>query len=305
MSKGEKRIYNREKGGSVETVFARASTPVAPPCLTLTVVYGISSDPSYDVTRTDSGRRGYVALRNLEGEGLLKLKGSAPLLLRREGLVFFRNAEIERYFCSAESWNFWWFEFECGGELDFPLDTALELSLDPGERQAFKTCLGMLREDSPLSTPLASLAFSQLYHLWVKRDRERSEPYSPYRDGIFRAIERMQSHLKEPFRVGEAASQLGLGERRFHQIFKAIVGETPKRYFEGLRGEAAEDFLARSSFSVADIAERLGYSSPYHFSRAFSKFRALSPSAYRKSRSSSPRQAQPSPDPGTSKESLA
>jgi len=251
--------------------------------MALKVVYGISSDPSYDVTRTDSGRRGYVALRSLEGEGILHIKGRSPLRLRGEGLVFFLNAEIERYFCSAETWNFWWFEFEYESELDFPLDTALELSLDASERQAFKTCLGMLREDNLFSTPLASLALSQLYRLWVKRDREGREPYSPYREGVFRAIERMQSHLREPFRVGEAASLLGLGERRFQQIFKAIAGETPKRYFEALRGEAAEDFLSRSSFSVADIAERLGYSSSYHFSKAFSKYRGLSPTAYRKS----------------------
>ena len=68
---------------------------------------------------------------------------------------------------------------------------------------------------------------------------------------------------------------------RFRQVFAALTGQAPKRFYDGLRLEYGRGLLRLGIHKVADVAERLGFSSPFHFSRAFKKHFGKPPSEFR------------------------
>ncbi len=69
--------------------------------------------------------------------------------------------------------------------------------------------------------------------------------------------------------VTALARAAGLSRSRLSERFVLAFGEPPMRWLRRLRMEAASAALAGGSFSVAQIAERLGYSSESAFRKAY------------------------------------
>lgn len=72
----------------------------------------------------------------------------------------------------------------------------------------------------------------------------------------------------------------GCGYENFRKFFKAELGISPHRYRIRRRLDAACALLGNSGLSIAAIAERLGYSSPYEFSAQFKRHLGCPPSEY-------------------------
>lgn len=79
--------------------------------------------------------------------------------------------------------------------------------------------------------------------------------------------------------TSEALAEVaGMSRSRFMQIFADIVGVSPGVYMTGWHMQIAQDAL-RSGNSIKDIARRSGFSSSAAFSRAFSRYFDVSPTA--------------------------
>lgn len=62
----------------------------------------------------------------------------------------------------------------------------------------------------------------------------------------------------------------------FHRIFRAHVGETPKEYISRVRLDNAKELLQKG-YTVSAVAEAVGISSPFSFSRFFKEKTGYSP----------------------------
>lgn len=78
-------------------------------------------------------------------------------------------------------------------------------------------------------------------------------------------------------RIGVSRSVLA---RRFHQV----VGEPPMAFLTRWRMALAADWICEPDASVGEVAERLGYSTPFAFSTVFKRVRGISPMAHRSHR---------------------
>jgi transcriptional regulator GlxA family with amidase domain len=78
------------------------------------------------------------------------------------------------------------------------------------------------------------------------------------------------------------AHQACLSRRRFSQVFREVTGSSPKSYYDTLRLGMAKEMLRTTSLSLIQIAERFGFSSSFHFSKAFRHHFGVPPSEYRK-----------------------
>ena len=85
----------------------------------------------------------------------------------------------------------------------------------------------------------------------------------------------------------EVAASLGVGYSYLRQRFKARTGLSLKRYHLQIRFQRAQDLLANTSKSVKEIADLLGFDSPFHFSAQFKARMGLAPQMWRR-RSASP-----------------
>ncbi len=96
-----------------------------------------------------------------------------------------------------------------------------------------------------------------------------------------RALEELEQHYADPTLTNEAlAAHCHLSEVYFRRLFKEAYHTTPKQYILELRLRKARQLLAEGRLSVGEIAEQCGFSSVYHFSRAFRQAVGCTPTAY-------------------------
>lgn len=77
------------------------------------------------------------------------------------------------------------------------------------------------------------------------------------------------------------ARRLGMSYSSFRSCFRKQTGSSPRQYQLQIRMNRAKALLSQTSLSVAEIAEQLGFSSLYYFSRYFKEKTGASPTAFR------------------------
>ena len=101
-------------------------------------------------------------------------------------------------------------------------------------------------------------------------------------EGIETICRRIHENPSAPYRVDKLAKAVGLSADHFTRLFRKIRGITPREFILQARIESAQDLLRASDHSVSRIAEILGYSDVYFFSRQFKEKVGVSPSVFRK-----------------------
>jgi AraC-like DNA-binding protein len=95
---------------------------------------------------------------------------------------------------------------------------------------------------------------------------------------VARAIRRLRTDYRSPLKVPDLAKAAGMSASSFHEHFKAVTGTTPLQYQKDLRLIEARALLAAESHSVSTAAYAVGYESPTHFSRDYSRKFGMPPS---------------------------
>jgi len=73
-----------------------------------------------------------------------------------------------------------------------------------------------------------------------------------------------------------------LSESHFFALYKKNYGLSPMRDLINARITAAKNLLMFTDKKISEIAEKTGYSNPYHFSRQFKQITGITPIAFRK-----------------------
>ena len=98
-------------------------------------------------------------------------------------------------------------------------------------------------------------------------------------------VQRMQEWLADHVDLKPALADLarmaGVTPAHAVRLFQRHVGVPPMTWHRHHRLEIAGRWLSSSDLPVQDIAARVGYHDPLHFSRAFRAWSGLSPSAWR------------------------
>jgi AraC-like DNA-binding protein len=109
-------------------------------------------------------------------------------------------------------------------------------------------------------------------------DRDIVKPVSP----ITQAIHYMSRRLDRPPCLDDLAKQVGLSPSRFAHRFKQQTGYAPIDYLARMRVQRACQLLLTTSWPVQAVAQQLGFTDPYYFSRVFRRIMGTPPSTYRR-----------------------
>lgn len=97
---------------------------------------------------------------------------------------------------------------------------------------------------------------------------------------------RCRSLLDERFlelrKLDELAALLDLSPSYISRLFKRYHHTSPYQYLQRRKLSFAESLLREEGLSVARAAERAGFDDPFHFSRAFKRYKGFSPSRFRR-----------------------
>lgn len=119
--------------------------------------------------------------------------------------------------------------------------------------------------------------YSVFYELLSKIYHENSHKHTLLDSAIQFIAENTQNPVLSNSCI---AKQIGISEVYLRKLFLSYHHVTPKQYVLDIRIRKAKQLLCDTPFSVTVIAEECGFSSVYHFCRAFKKKTGMTPTKY-------------------------
>lgn len=112
--------------------------------------------------------------------------------------------------------------------------------------------------------------------------------YSSADRAVARVIEAMYQRVGDDLTVDDMARTAMYSKFHFSRMFRHVTGVSPGRFLSAVRFQEAKRLLASTSLSVAEISNRVGYSSLGTFSTRFKSSVGVTPTEYRRSGMSIP-----------------
>lgn len=172
-------------------------------------------------------------------------------------------------------------------------DAAILVSLLPdlvvarGERR-LTTLVHLLGEEARADRPGRDAVLARLLEvLLIEAFRATTGPTAA--PGLLRgladdrlapALRQMHAEPSRAWTVRELAKEAALSRSTFFDRFRQEVGLAPMEYLLGWRMAIAKQLLRCDGLSVAEVAQRVGYSSSSTFSVAFARQVGASPTSY-------------------------
>ncbi len=94
---------------------------------------------------------------------------------------------------------------------------------------------------------------------------------------VVTAIHALRERFAEPVRIEELARAAQMSPSAFHRQFKALTSVTPLQYQKQLRLLEARHLMAAGAANVEAASFQVGYESPSHFSREYSRMFGVPP----------------------------
>ncbi len=144
--------------------------------------------------------------------------------------------------------------------------------------------LALVREDLGEETALAIARQLVMFVVRPGGQSQFSAHLAPeaYPKGKLAGLLRwIPEHADEDLDVSALAARAKMSERSFARTFVREIGETPARYLERTRVDAARRLLTGSTLPVGAVAGRAGFGSEERMRRAFHRLLKTSPGAFR------------------------
>ena len=142
-----------------------------------------------------------------------------------------------------------------------------------------RTVGGHLYMQGIVETMVAELAYSRAAHRQAQQAADTRASVSLANE----AAAMVERALDKGRRVGvnEVAERLYTSRSKLCATFKAQTGESLGAYIRRRRMERAQELLADSSLTIAQVAERLGYPQQAAFTQAFKQYTGTTPTTWR------------------------
>jgi AraC-like DNA-binding protein len=158
---------------------------------------------------------------------------------------------------------------------------------EPAHAAAVALLADQIRRDAPGQQTLLdrlldlNLVFA-LRSWWARAGAASPGWYRAMSDpGLRRVLEQVHAAPGRDWTVPALADLAGMSRASFSARFRQVTGESPGSYVTGVRMQRAEDELARSDATLAEVASRVGYQNEYAFATAFRRRHGVSPGKWR------------------------
>jgi AraC-like DNA-binding protein len=134
-----------------------------------------------------------------------------------------------------------------------------------------------------LAPRLCSLLLELISLRISENARTPSEAHARARQSFERCRVELQRHFRTIHSVSELARLTHFEPAYLSRLFLRFVGESPYEMLTRLKMNEAAAHLIGGRFTVKEVGAQVGFSDPYHFSRAFKKHHGISPSHFQQS----------------------
>ncbi|MFM8700854.1 MAG: GlxA family transcriptional regulator [Hyphomicrobiales bacterium] len=133
---------------------------------------------------------------------------------------------------------------------------------------------------------VAASVTDELIHHRMRSANERQRMELRARLGVanqrvLAVVAKMEQNIEEPLSCSELAVRVGFSARQLERLFQKYIGQTPTRYYLGLRLGRARHLLLQTSMPILSVALACGFVSASHFSKCYSEHFKRTPSEER------------------------
>lgn len=236
------------------------------------------------VERKD-GIEEYIYMYCTEGSGTIVVDGKEYILQANEAFCI-PHLKGHRYYASEENpWSILWVHFKGEDVRYFPLDECAVVHFT--SRNAtnqmhllFDLLLKALEEDYTLGnfiyiSQVLSLILAETY------SREKQQSTLEQNRYVTKVVRYMYKHLGENLTLEQLAAEFELSKSYLNAIFQKYTQHAPMDFFINLKMKKACRLLRTTDLYIYEIAQQLGYTDQYYFSRIFRKVIGMSPKEYK------------------------
>ena len=157
----------------------------------------------------------------------------------------------------------------------------------PGERR-LSTLVQLVGDESRADRPAREIVMSRLLEVLLI-EAFRSTASTAQTPGLVRgladpklaqALRRMHAAPALPWTVAELAKEASMSRSAFFERFSRAIGVAPMAYLLAWRMALAKQWLRQRELSIAEIAERVGYSAVGPFGVAFTRHVGMPPGRF-------------------------
>jgi AraC-like DNA-binding protein len=220
--------------------------------------------------------------------------GGRHFTARAGDILIFRPNDYHEEYAGTKTISFFCFRFRPDelneARLEFPrLDILGPVISLPWQEEFYGLFSQMMDEKNHGGEGSQLLLGAYLVEFVVKLRRAVSQVLSQKADNgrdsiqirIRNAMDLIQKNISSEMDLKKIARSVFMSASRFSHVFKERTGESPKHYLIRERVEKAKELLVHTELTALEIAEQLGYESPYYFYRQFRRKTGLTAGQYR------------------------
>jgi AraC-like DNA-binding protein len=237
---------------------------------------------------------GYSVERSAPGfhEAIYTLRGTGRCATSK-GVVTVRSGELlilpgsldYRYGPQDGDWRFMWFHLEDRGSWRNLAEEGLRRRRSYVINELQSAMEGVLAETirAEAGSRRLTTLFAEQVVIYLEREFASTDTA---RDRVLRQQlqdlwDHVNARLDQEWDVQGLAERMNMSTSHFRRTVVRLAGCSPIQMVFHLRMRRAEELLGYYGESLAVIAELVGYSTPFAFSNAFSRYKGMSPKKYR------------------------
>lgn len=185
------------------------------------------------------------------------------------------------------------FDFAIGNNMrilnDFNFSGIINGNRFAEEKMLFQRGYNEYENKSPMSalflksclTALLSRFFRELHSsddIFRKDNKKGGNTHLTLFSPVF---EYVSANIDKKITIAELSELINFSEKYFIRFFKNTLGISPMQYVNQLKMNQARKYIYEGNYTVKQLADMLGYSDSYSFSKAFKKHFKVSPTQFK------------------------
>ena len=231
----------------------------------------------------------HIIIYCVEGSGWVTINKTKMDISPSHFIVIPANTPHKYGAVEADPWTIYWVHFK-GDIATYVVDLITEdsqnylpyLSYNENRIKLFEEiCFNLEKGYSADNLRYVNMIFYHFLSSLLYEEKYNEAEKHRDKDPISLTIDMMQENLHANLTLNDFAKFSHLSVSHFSSMFRVRTGFSPVEYFNHLKIQHSCQALAFTGKPIKEIADDLGFSDQYYFSRIFSRFMGIPPSEYR------------------------
>jgi len=251
---------------------------------------GYYPNAKHHFRQREEGSNEHLLIYCEQGKGWIEYKGEKHELSRNKAFILPAREKHAYGANNAFPWSIYWLHF-CGEDVSFfssIIGRVIDVKDSDNSRYAdrFRLFEEMFQNLEMGYSPenLEYVGFCLRYFLASLKYLNQYREVNTVKEADFvqKGILYMKEHLEHRTTLEDISHQVGYSTSYFAKVFSERTSYSPMDYYCQLRIQRACNYLQFTDMKIKEIAFRLQFYDPFHFSRAFVKEMGITPKEYRK-----------------------